>query len=83
MRSNGPSCCKYNTCDLPSGLAKTIQEGTMKGKRRCRQKKMCGDHIKKLIGMDFASSTWQLKTGQDGKELLQSYLWCPNNIARL
>ena len=41
-----------------SGLAKTILQGTVKGKRkRGRQKKRWEDNIKKWTGMDFASST--------------------------
>ena len=41
-----------------SGLAKTILQGTMKGKRkRGRQKKRWEDNIKEWTGMDFASST--------------------------
>ena len=41
----------------PSGLAKTILQGTVNGKRkRGRQKKRWEDNIKEWIGMDFASS---------------------------
>ena len=41
-----------------SGLAKTILQGTVKGKRRRgRQKKRWEDNIKEWTGMDFASST--------------------------
>ena len=41
-----------------SGLAKTILQGTVKGKRkRDRQKKRWEDNIKERTGMDFASST--------------------------
>ena len=41
-----------------SGLAKTILQGTVKGKRkRDRQKKRREDNIKEWAGMDFASST--------------------------
>ena len=41
-----------------SGLAKTILQGTVKGKRkRGRQKKRWEDNIKEGTGMDFASST--------------------------
>ena len=43
----------------PSGLAKTILQGTVKGKRkRSRQKKRWEDNIKEWTGMDFASSIW-------------------------
>ena len=41
-----------------SGLAKTILQGTVKGKRkRGRQKKRWKDNIKEWTGFDFASST--------------------------
>ena len=41
-----------------SGLAKTILQGTVKGKRKGgRQKKRWEDNIKEWTGMDFASST--------------------------
>ena len=41
-----------------SGLAKTILQGTVKGKRkRGRQKKRWEDNIKEWTGMDFVSST--------------------------
>ena len=69
-----------------SGLAKTILQGTVKGKRkRGRQKKRWEDNIKERTGMDFASSTRQLKTGpgQDGKGLLRIHLWCPDDLPRL
>ena len=40
-----------------SGLAKTILQGTVKGKRkRGRQKKRWEDNIEEWTGMDFASS---------------------------
>ena len=59
-------------------------QGTVKGKRkRGRQKKRWEDNIKEWTGMDFASSTRQLKTGQDGKGLLQIHLWCPEDLSRL
>ena len=58
-----------------SGLAKTILQGTVKGKRkRGRQKKRWEDNIKEWTGMDF---------GQDGKGLLRIHLWCPDDLPRL
>ena len=40
------------------GIAKTILQGTVQGKRRKgRQKKRWEDNIKEWTGMDFASST--------------------------
>ena len=40
-----------------SGLAKTVLQGTVKGKRRGRQKKRWEDNIIEWTRMDFASST--------------------------
>ena len=40
-----------------SGLAKTILQGTVKGKKRGRHKKRWEDNIKKWTGMEFVSST--------------------------
>ena len=46
-----------------SGLAKTILQGTVQGKRRKgRQRNRWEDNIKEWIGMDFASST---RTAED------------------
>ena len=39
-----------------SGLAKTIVQGTVKGKRRGRHKKRLEDNIKDWTGMEFVSS---------------------------
>ena len=51
--------------------AKTIQQGTVNRKRRRgRQKKRWEDNIKEWTGMDFAQ-LGQLKTGLDGKGLLE------------
>ena len=62
-----------------SGLAKTILQGTVKGKRkRGRQKKRWEDNIREL-----PAQLGQLKTGQDGKGLLQIHLWCPDDLPRL
>ena len=41
-----------------SGSAKTILQGTVKGKRRTgRQMKRWENNIKEWVGMDFASTT--------------------------
>ena len=76
----------HDHVSMSSGLAKTILQGTGKGKRkRGRQKKRWEDNIKEWTGLDFASSNRaaELKTGQDGKGLLRIRLWCPNDLPRL
>ena len=48
----------FGHVSMSSGLAKTILQGTVKGKRkRGRQKKRWEDNIKEWTGMDFASSS--------------------------
>ena len=37
--------------------------------------------LKSGQGWILTAHRGQLKTGQDGKGLLQSYLWCPNDLA--
>ena len=67
-----------------SGLAKTILQGTVKGKRkRDRQKKRWEDNIKEWTGRILPAQLGQLKTGQDGKGLLRIHLWCPDDLPRL
>ena len=51
-------CPRHTMKMKSSGLAKTILQGTVKGKRkRGRQKKRWEDNIKEWTGMDFASLT--------------------------
>ena len=48
----------FGHVSMPSSLAKTILQGTVKGKRkRGRQKKRWEDNIKEWTGMDMAVST--------------------------
>ena len=66
-----------------SGLAKTILQGTVKGKRkRGRQKKRWEDNIKEWTGIDLASST-TAKNRTNGKGLLRIHLWCPDDLPML
>ena len=55
-----------------SGLAKTILQGTVKGKRK-------GGRQKKRREPQLGT----LKTGQNGKGLLRIHLWCPDDLPRL
>ena len=67
-----------------SGLAKTILQGTVKGKgKRDRQKKRWEDNIKEWTGMDFVSSTRAAENRSRWKGLLQIHLWCPDDLPRL
>ena len=68
-----------------SGLATTILQGTVKRKRkRSRQKKRWEDNIKEWTGMVFASSTRVSENRtKNGKGLLRSRLWCPDDLPML
>ena len=67
-----------------SGLAKTILQGTVKGKgKRGRQKKRWKTISKSGQERTLPAQLGQLKTGQDGKGLLRIHLWCPVDLLRL
>ena len=54
----------------------------MKKRGRGRQKRRWEDNIKEWT-RTLPAHPGQLKTGKDGKGLLLSHLWCPNDHARL
>ena len=67
-----------------SGLAKTILQGTVKGKRkRGRQKKRWEDNIKEWTGMDFASSTWAAENRTRWKGIVANPSVVPRRLPRL
>ena len=53
-----------------SGLAKTILQGTVKGKRRGRQKKRWEDNINEWTGMEFVSSARAAENRTRGKGIV-------------
>ena len=60
-----------------SGLAKTILQGTVKGKRRQgRQRERWEDNIREWTGLEFAQSQ---RAGKNGRNWLQNRLWYPND----
>ena len=61
-----------------SGLARTILQGTEKGKRRGRHKKRWKTILKSGQKWNLSAQLGQLKTGQGGKGLLHIPLWCPD-----
>ena len=67
-----------------SGLAKTILQGTVKGKRKKADRRRGGKTISKS-GQEWTlpAQLGQLKTGQDGKGLLRIHMWCPYDLPRL
>ena len=67
-----------------SSLAQTILQGTVKGKRRRgRHRKRWEDNIKEWTEWTLPVQLGHLKTGQDGKGLLQIHSWCPDDLPRL
>ena len=67
-----------------SGIAKTILQGTVKGKRKRGRQKKGGKTISKS-GQEWTlpAQLGHLKTGQDGKGLLRIHLWRPDDLPRL
>ena len=67
-----------------SGLAKTILQGTVNGKKKEADRRRGGKTIPKS-GQEWTllAQLGQLKTGQDGKGLLRIYLWCPYDLPGL
>ena len=67
----------YGHVSRSSGLAKTILQGTAEGERRQgRQRKRWEDNIRN--GQAW-SPRGQWRTGKNGENWLQNYLWCPND----
>ena len=67
-----------------SGLAKTILQGTVKGKRkRGRQKKRWEDNIKEWTGMDFASSTRAAENRLRWKGIVANYKIGSGRISKM
>ena len=65
-----------------SGLAKTILQGTVKGKKEKEADRRNGGTTISKSGQEWTlpAQLGQLKTGQDGKELLRFHLWCPYDL---
>ena len=70
----------YGHVSRSSGLAKTILQGTVKGRsRQGRQKKRWEDNIKEWTGLQFAKPRGQQRTEKNGGNWLLSHLWYPND----
>ena len=58
----------YGHVSRPSGLAKTILQGTVKGRRRQgRQRKRWEDNIRKWTGLGFAKSRRAVENRENGE----------------
>ena len=67
-----------------SGLAKSILQGTVKGKRkRGRQKKRWVDNINEWTGMDFANSTRAAENRTRWKGIVANLSVMPDDLSRL
>ena len=70
----------YGHVSCSSGPAKTILQGTVKGRRRQgRQRKRWEDNIKEWTGLEFAKSHRAVENRGNGGNWLWSHLWCPND----
>ena len=66
----------YDYVSRSLGLAKTILQGTVKGRRRQgRQRKRWEGNIREWTGLEFGKS----QRAVDGENWPQNYLWCPND----
>ena len=63
-----------------SGLAKPILQGTVIGKRRRDRRRGGKTVLKNGQEWTLPAQLGQLKTGQGGKRLLRSHLWCPDDL---
>ena len=71
----------YGHVSRSSGLAKTILQGTVKGRRRQgRQRKRWEDNIGEWAGLEFGKSQRAVENREKWKKnWLQNHLWCPND----
>ena len=70
----------YGHISRSLGMANALLQGTVKARRRGRQKKRWEDNIKEWSGMGFGDYLWQWKTGKGGNVLVQRHLWCPDDL---
>ena len=73
----------YGHVSRSSGLAKTILQGTVKGRRRQgRQRKRGEDNIREWTGLEFGKSQRAVENREKMEKTgtwLQNHLWCPND----
>ena len=70
----------YGHVSRSSGMAKTISQGTVKGRRRKgRQSKRWEDNIREWTGLEFGKSQKAVENRKNEENWLQNHLWCPND----
>ena len=74
----------YGHISRPSGMAKTILQGTVKGaRRRGRQKKRWEDNINEWTGMGFGDSLWAAEDKEGWKGIVAMSSVVPRRPPRL
>ena len=70
----------YGHVSRSSGVAKSILQGTVKGRRRQGgQRKRWEDNIRNGQAWSSASPREQWRTGKNGENWLPNHLWCPSD----
>ena len=70
-------CCHVSHS---SGLAKTILQGTVKGRRRQgRQRKRWEENIREWTGLEFGRSHRAVENREKWRKMIANHLWCPND----
>ena len=74
----------YGLVSRSSGLAKTILQGTVKGRRRqCRQRKRWEDNIREWTGLEFAKSKRAVENREKRRKLVVKLSVVPQRPSRL
>ena len=74
----------YGHVSRPSGLAKTILQGTVKGERRQgRQRKRWEDSIREWTGLEFAKSQRAVQNREKWRKLVAESSVVPQRPSRL
>ena len=73
----------YGHISRSSGMAKTILQGTVKGARRRRQKKIWEDYIKEWTGMEFGDSLRAAEDREGWKGTVATSPVVPRRLPRL
>ena len=70
----------YGHVSRPSGLAKIILQGTVKGGRRQgRQRKRWEDNTREWTGLEFTKSQRAVENRENGGNWLGNHLWSPSD----
>ena len=73
----------YGHITWSSGLAKTILQGTVQGRRRGRQRKWWEDNIKEWTGLEWNIILWKAENREEWRKLVVESTVVPQQSARL